>query len=359
MSKKYLDENGLLYFWQKLKAVFALATHTHTKSQITDFPTIPTKTSDLTNDSNFVADSSYVHTDNNYTSAEKTKLSGIATGAEVNVQADWNETDTTSDAYIANKPTIPSGVTVDSALSSTSENPVQNKVINTALGEKVVGNGRVFYGTSSTGASTQNKVVTCSAYDALTEGDILLLKLSNANTHTAPYLNVNSKGAKQVSHRLYDEEGSSTGVWSHIGGSSRIDMFVYESNTWVFIGDEDTTYGTGTASTIETGTDTTAKVWTDKVLHDYIASAIETAQAGAATFQGTAPTSFAPTNYKSGYYWVVGTAGTYAGQTCEAGDMIFATADGTTYSASDFDVIQTNLDITDISNSEIDAIVAS
>lgn len=42
-----------------------------------------------------------------YTTAEKTKLAGIATGAEVNVQADWNETNTSSDAYIANKPTIP------------------------------------------------------------------------------------------------------------------------------------------------------------------------------------------------------------------------------------------------------------
>ena len=31
---------------------------------------------------------------------------------------------------------IPTGVTVDSALSSTSENPVQNKVINSALNEK-------------------------------------------------------------------------------------------------------------------------------------------------------------------------------------------------------------------------------
>ena len=46
--------------------------------------TVPTKTSDLTNDSNFVADASYVHTDNNYTTAEKNKLSGIATGAQVN-----------------------------------------------------------------------------------------------------------------------------------------------------------------------------------------------------------------------------------------------------------------------------------
>ena len=49
--------------------------------------TVPTKTSDLTNDSNFVSDASYVHTDNNYTTAEKNKLSGIASGAEVNQNA--------------------------------------------------------------------------------------------------------------------------------------------------------------------------------------------------------------------------------------------------------------------------------
>lgn len=41
-----------------------------------------------------------------YTSAEKTKLSGIQTGAEVNVNADWNAT--SGDAEILNKPTIPS-----------------------------------------------------------------------------------------------------------------------------------------------------------------------------------------------------------------------------------------------------------
>lgn len=46
--------------------------------------TVPTKTSDLTNDSNFVSDASYVHTDNNYTTAEKNKLSGVASGAQVN-----------------------------------------------------------------------------------------------------------------------------------------------------------------------------------------------------------------------------------------------------------------------------------
>lgn len=87
MAKEYLDKDGLLYFWQKIKNTFALTSHTHTKSQITDFPTIPSKTSDLTNDSNFVSDSSYVHTDNNYTTTDKNKLSGIASGAEVNQNA--------------------------------------------------------------------------------------------------------------------------------------------------------------------------------------------------------------------------------------------------------------------------------
>lgn len=98
--------------------------------------TVPTATSDITNDSgyitiadvpaqvqanwnesdtsaasyienkpqNLVQDASYVHTDENFTSAEKSKLAGIEAGAEVNVQADWTEADSSSDAYIANKP---------------------------------------------------------------------------------------------------------------------------------------------------------------------------------------------------------------------------------------------------------------
>lgn len=43
---------------------------------------------------------------NDYTTLEQTKLAGIADGAEVNVNADWNAT--TGDAVILNKPTIPS-----------------------------------------------------------------------------------------------------------------------------------------------------------------------------------------------------------------------------------------------------------
>ena len=44
---------------------------------------------------------------NDYTTAEKTKLAGIAEGAEANIQSDWNQADNSKDDYIKNKPTIP------------------------------------------------------------------------------------------------------------------------------------------------------------------------------------------------------------------------------------------------------------
>lgn len=62
--------------------------------------TVPTTLASLTDDS----------THRLVTDTEKTKLQGIAAGAEVNVQSDWSVTDSTSDAYIANKPTIPTKV---------------------------------------------------------------------------------------------------------------------------------------------------------------------------------------------------------------------------------------------------------
>lgn len=103
---------------------------------------VPTKTSDLTNDSGFITDAGVTSFNGStgavtYT-APVTSVNGN-TGAvtvQPNVQADWNETDSSSQSYIQNKPTIPPGATVDSALSTTSENAVQNKVITSALNDK-------------------------------------------------------------------------------------------------------------------------------------------------------------------------------------------------------------------------------
>lgn len=89
----------------------------------------------------------------------------------------------------------------------------------------------------------------------------------------------------------------------------------------------------------------------------YVANAIAAAQVGAAVYQGAASSNDAisGSDYKKGWYWVVSAAGTYVGETCEAGDMVFANSDkGDTYSASHFDVVQSN--IVEMTAAEVEAI---
>ena len=89
----------------------------------------------------------------------------------------------------------------------------------------------------------------------------------------------------------------------------------------------------------------------------FVTTAVANAKVGAAMFQGTVAdnNTISGSAYKKGWYWVVSTAGTYVGDTCEVGDMIFCINDkGSAYSASDFKVLQTN--ITSIPDSVINAL---
>ena len=74
---------------------------------------------------------------NDYTDADKAKLSSIESGAEENVQADWNQTDATADDFIKNKPHIPSGVVVDQTYSPTSTNAQAGVAVAEAISDKV------------------------------------------------------------------------------------------------------------------------------------------------------------------------------------------------------------------------------
>ena len=64
------------------------ASHTHTKSQITDLTSATTSTPGL------------------MSAADKAKLDGISATAEVNVQANWSQTNSEADDYIQNKPDL-------------------------------------------------------------------------------------------------------------------------------------------------------------------------------------------------------------------------------------------------------------
>lgn len=108
---------------------------------------------------------------------------------------------------------------------------------------------------------------------------------------------------------------------------------------------------------------------TQKAVTDYVASQISSAMTSVAQFKGVvnAYSAITGTAYKTGWYWIVGTAGTYAGQKCEVGDQIWAKANkGSTAANTDFNVVQTNID-TDVyvrdtdflSDTEINNIIAT
>lgn len=85
---------------------------------------------------NLVQDATYVHTDNNFSDSDKEKLNGIAAGAEVNVQSDWNVSDSDSDAFIKNKPTIP---IVDQIYNGNSTNAQAGVAVSSAISTAVGG----------------------------------------------------------------------------------------------------------------------------------------------------------------------------------------------------------------------------
>jgi len=89
----------------------------------------------------------------NFTTVEKTKLSGIAEGAEVNVQADWNQTDNLQDSFIQNKPTL---------------GTVASKDVGNAIGN-IQENGAVLGNSAIVETDTTGKFITTSkntAYNA-------------------------------------------------------------------------------------------------------------------------------------------------------------------------------------------------
>ena len=97
---------------------------------------------------------------------------------------------------------------------------------------------------------------------------------------------------------------------------------------------------TASASTNNTQIATTAYVNT--VVNNKIAAA------DAMIYKGTIGTSGTitalPDTHSTGWTYKVITAGTYAGQKCEVGDMIVCLTDGTTATDSHWTVIQTNID---------------
>lgn len=116
-TKNTIDDNGLLYVYQKIKGE------------------MPSKMSELTNDSNYVQDANYVHTEENFSTELKGKLNGVEAGAEANVQANWTQSDSSKDDYIKNKPTLGTAAVKDStnAVTANSTDLVESGAVKSAI----------------------------------------------------------------------------------------------------------------------------------------------------------------------------------------------------------------------------------
>lgn len=141
-----------------------ITTGTIASGMIADGAVTSAKIADGTITANDIANGTI--TSGKLATAVQTALTSAGTAVQPDDLAEVATTGSYND--LADKPTIPTQITVDSALSSTSTNPVQNKVINTALAGKLSTSGTAARATAdASGNNIANTYATKSQITAL------------------------------------------------------------------------------------------------------------------------------------------------------------------------------------------------
>lgn len=163
---------------------------------------------------------------------DKTKLDSIASGAEVNVQANWAESDSSKDDYIKNKPTI------DEALSLDSDNAVRNSAITAGINQ-VQNNldteitnrqnaDNALDGRLDTVEETlPNKANINGSYATMSVGTADQLSSNIYITDQVPYLFRTSGGSVDIGDREEDMLVGGTVAWNQLAITSST-----EANVW-------------------------------------------------------------------------------------------------------------------------------
>lgn len=307
----FLDETGLAYFWNQILARLnkfvpaesgkGLSSNDYTVEEKTKLAGIEEGANKTVIDSALSASSTnpvqnkVINTaldskvdkiegkglsTNDYTTTEKNKLAGIADGANVNVQADWNVTDTASDAYIKNKPSLSSFIQQSDTANEGNlvvwdtngivrdGGPVPTKLPNpktlTAGTKTYDGSVAISITASDIGAATQSDMSALqdelsnkadisngqyaittagdgAAYTAtvpgiasLTAGASFIMIPHVVSTSTTPTLNVNGLGAKNIKRRLTSlataAQAGYTAAWLAKGLPFRV---IYDGTQWI------------------------------------------------------------------------------------------------------------------------------
>lgn len=209
---KYLDNNGLLYFWQKIKLVFA------TKSEGVKNITRSGTTFTVTR----ADDTTFTFTQQDNTVAKTTttpKANGTAAiGSETK--------------YAAGDHVHP----LQTTISGNAGTATALETARTIDGVSFDGTAAInHYGVSSTAAGTAVKLVSVSNF-TLVEGAWVAVKFSVTNTAAVANLklNVNSTGEKAIKYR-----GSNLPAVGTLT-ANRLYLFVYDGTNYELVGDLDT-----------------------------------------------------------------------------------------------------------------------
>lgn len=225
------------------------AVHTHTVSQITNFPVLST-----------VA-----------TSGDYNDLSNTPTLATVATSGDYND--------LSNKPTIPTvnnatltiqknstdvaTFTANASTNVTADISVPTKVSDITNDSGFISTPNIPYCTCATAAGTKAKTTTIVSgtftADDLVTGAQVLVKFTYSNTVADPTLKIGSTTAKTI--KRYGTTAPSTSAASSWNAGSVI-MFTYDGTYWQMTDYNNTTYSSMTVAEYEAGTGTTARTIT-------------------------------------------------------------------------------------------------
>jgi hypothetical protein len=203
--------------------------------------------------------------DQNYTATEKTKLAGIEAGAEANVQADWNQSSTSADDYIKNKPgnatTSEAGLmSADdkSKLDTVQEGAQVNRTYTAVTGKPTAAASPAFGGTVTVSQVAQNangqvsvtdRVITIPGNDATTSAHGLMTAADKTKLNgiaTGAEVNQNAFANVKVGSTTIAAD-SKTDTLTLTAGSN-VTLTPNATNDKVTIAATDTTYSAATTS---------------------------------------------------------------------------------------------------------------
>lgn len=349
-------------------------------------------------------------------SSDWSKLNGIAEGAEINVQSDWNQTNTSADDYIKNKPTIPGdfpGATAsadgDHGLVPKPVTGEQNKVLfgdgdwdtltlnqgydsssrtiqlikgvspnTTSIGSVTIPEAGAAAGLMSTtmynkldGIEAGAEVNVQSNWDqtTTTADDYIknkpILGTAAAKTVGAASGNLQENGSALSASKAVVTDankkfvsssyslgsacaktvGASSGNLQENGAALSASKAVVTDANKKFVSSS-YTLGAACEKSIGSVADGNTGLVTGDAVYDAIQDALSDV-AGALVYKGTAANASAisGTSYKKGWYWIASaTFALTSSINVEPGDMIIAKQDKTSTFANDIDVVQTNID---------------